>query len=66
VTGEPDDDTLYFPWFIHMGVFMQLLEGVPADEIRVEYLEYDEYGKVIDRVIWPDDADENGIISNTQ
>lgn len=66
VTGEPGDDTLYFPWFIHMGVFMQLLEGVPADEIRVEYVEYDGQGNEIARVIWPDDADESGNISTSQ
>ena len=40
-----------------------MCSGVPADEIRVEYLEYDENGKVIDRFVWPDDADEDGIIS---
>ena len=66
IVGEPGDDTFCYPWFIHMGVFMQLLEGVPSDEIYVEYIEYDEYGREIDRVIWPDDADESGIITNTQ
>ena len=66
VIGETGDNTFYFPWFIHMGVFMQLLEGVPSDEIRVEYIEYGANGDVVERVVWPDDADESGNISTSQ
>ena len=66
VIGETGDNTFYFPWFMHMGVFMQLLEGVPSDEIRVEYIEYGANGDVVERVVWPDDADESGNISTSQ
>ena len=64
VIAEPGDDTVFFPWFIHMGVMMQLTNGVPSDQIRVEYIEYGENGEVTERVVWPDDADETGNISS--
>lgn len=66
VIAESDDRTLYYPWFINMGVTMQMFEGVPSEKIRVEYIEYDDNNQIVKRVIWPDNADENGTISSSQ
>ena len=66
VVAESKDNTLYYPWFINMGVTMQVFEGVPSEEIRVEYIEYNQNGKIVNHVVWPDDADENGLVYSSQ
>lgn len=55
VIATSNDDTLYYPWFMLMGVEMQFFEGIPSDEIYVEYIEYNSDGKVCKRLTWPND-----------
>jgi hypothetical protein len=55
VISEPNDDSFYYQWFILMGINMQFFEGVPSDEIYVEYIEYNSNGEVCKRLAWPDD-----------
>ena len=62
VIANSGDDVFYFPWFVHMGVAMQVFEGVPSEEIHVEYIEYDEKGQIVKHAAWPDNADETGQI----
>ena len=65
VIADSNDDTFYYPWFIGISVRMQVFEGVSSEEIRVEYIEYDANGQIVKRIVWPDDADEDGQIHFT-
>ena len=55
VTAYPDDDTSYYSLFMRMGILMQLFEGVPCDDIYVEYIEYSKNNQIQKRLVWPDD-----------
>ena len=55
VIAEPEDDSFYYQWFILMGIEMQFFEGIPSDEIYVEYIEYNSDGQVCKHLVWPGD-----------
>ncbi len=38
-----------------MGFQMQFFDGVPSDEISVEYIQYDNSGTIVKRLTWPQD-----------
>ena len=55
VIAEPSDDAFYYQWFVLMGIQMQFFEGVPSDEISVEYIQYADNGSIAKKLIWPKD-----------
>jgi hypothetical protein len=55
VIAEPDDDSFYYQWFVIMGVEMQFFDGVPSDEISVEYIKYGADGTIVRHLSWPKD-----------
>ena len=55
VIAEPDDDSFYYQWFVIMGIEMQFFDGVPSDEISVEYIKYGADGTIVRHLSWPKD-----------
>ena len=59
IVDGPGDNTFYFPLIMAACIEMQVFNGVPCSEIRVEYLEIDAEGKILDKVVFPDDVEDN-------
>ena len=57
VIDSPDDNTWYYPIIVPACARMQMFEGKSCSEIKVEYIEINESGEIINTVIFPDDAD---------
>lgn len=57
VVESPDDNSWYFPFTTLACATMQVFEGKTCVEIKVEHIEIDADGKVIDTFIFPDDTD---------
>ncbi len=55
VIAEPGDDSFYYQWFVTMGILMQFFDGVPSDEICVEYIRYGADGTIVRHLSWPED-----------
>ena len=56
---SPDDMISFFPPIMSACRTMQMMNGTPTDEIRIEYIKVDETGKVIEKTIYPDNIKEN-------
>ena len=61
---SPEDNGWYFPFVMSGCIKMQVFNGVPCSEIRVEYLEIDAEGKILDKVVFPDDVEDNADLSD--
>ena len=59
IIGEPIVQPLFVLSLMQACIYLQLLDGIPSDEIHVEYYQYNETGEIIDQLIWPDDAKNN-------
>lgn len=57
VIESPEDNSWYFPFTTLACAEMQVFEGKTCTEIKVEHIEINADGKVIDTFIFPDDAD---------
>lgn len=57
VIESPEDSSWYFPFTTLACAIMQVFEGKTCTEIKVEHVEVDETGEVIETFIFPDDAD---------
>ena len=57
VIESPEDNSWYFPFTTLACAEMQVFQGKNCKEIKVEHIEIDADGKVIDTFIFPDDAD---------
>ena len=55
VIADSNDDSFYYQWYILMGIYMQFFEGIPSEDIYVEYIEYNANGEVCRHLIWPND-----------
>ena len=53
VIKSPEDNGWYYPLVIPACIKMQVFEGKACESIRVEYVEIDETGEVLDRIISP-------------
>ena len=56
VVKSPDDDSWYFPVIVAACAEMQIFEGKTCSETKVEFLEYDAAGKLIEKIVFPDDV----------
>ena len=57
VIESPEDNSWYFPFTTSACAKMQVFEGKICTEIKVEHIETDAEGKVIDIFIFPDDSE---------
>ena len=57
VVESAEDNGWYFPFTTMACALMQVFEGKVCTEIRVEHIEIDENGKVIETFVFPDDGD---------
>ena len=62
VIESPEDNGWYFPFTTLACAKMQVFEGKTCTEIKVEHIEVDASGEVIDTFIFPDD---NGTFENS-
>ena len=53
VIESPEDNSWYFPLIMPACLKMQVFEGKACESIKVEYVEINETGEVIDRIISP-------------
>lgn len=56
VIESAEDNSWYFPFTTVACAIMQVFEGKTCTEIRVEHIEIDESGEVIETFIFPDDG----------
>lgn len=59
IVASPGDDKSYMPFIIMACNFMQLCEGTPSDQIKVEYTEIDKDGNVVEQIIFPGEYPKN-------
>ena len=59
IIASPNDDISYFPFLMQGCIFMQMCEGIPTDEIRVEYIVLDENQNIIEKIVHPDSLPQN-------
>ena len=59
IIASPNDDRGYFPFIMQGCIFMQMCEGIPTDEIRVEYIVLDENQNIIEKIVHPDSLPQN-------
>ena len=57
VVESSEDSSWYFPFTTLACAIMQVFEGKTCTEIKVEHIEIDADGKVIDTFIFPDDSE---------
>ena len=57
VIESPEDNSWYFPFTTAACVVMQVFEGKTCTEIKVEHIEINDKGEVMETYIFPDDAD---------
>lgn len=57
VIESPEDNSWYFPFTTMACALMQVFEGKNCKEIKVEHIEIDDKGEVIETFIFPDDID---------
>ena len=53
VIVSPDDMISFFPFIMTACETMQMMNGTPTDEIKIEYIKVDENGKIIEKTIYP-------------
>lgn len=53
IIANPGDDITYFAVIPSACIAMQLFNGKQSDEITVEYVETNEDGEIVKRIIWP-------------
>lgn len=53
VIVSPDDMISFFPFIMSACETMQMMNGTPTDEIKIEYIKVDENGKIIEKTIYP-------------
>lgn len=52
ITQGPGDDGSFYTFLLPACVYMQIFEGKQVNEIKVTYVEVDEFGNVIDEINW--------------
>ena len=57
IIESPDDNHWYYAFASPCCIFMQIINGVPSDEIYVDYYRVDADGKVIEHIYWPSTTD---------
>ncbi len=53
VIVSPDDMISFFPFIMTACETMQMMNGTPTDEIKIEYIKVDENDKIIEKTIYP-------------
>ena len=61
-TKGPGGNRLFVPIIATACMTMQLLNGVPSDEIKVDYYLYDENGNVEQHLSYPEDLDKEIVL----
>lgn len=59
VIESPEDNGWYYPLIMPACVKMQMFEGKKCSEIKVKFLEVDENGEIVQRVIYPKDIESS-------
>jgi len=59
IIASPDDNHWYFPPIAFACALMQVFEGKTCTEVRVEYMDVNEKGEVINTVVFPDENSSN-------
>ncbi len=49
---EPEDNAVFFPSLTAACVIMQIFEGKQVGEVYVRYIEVDEFGNIVDEIVW--------------
>jgi len=58
IIESPEDNSWYFPFVNAACATMQVFEGKTCSEIKVEHIEIDENGEIIEKVVFPGDIEE--------
>lgn len=56
VTQTPEDNGWYYPFVVPACALMQVFEGIPSDEIKVEYIKVNDTGDILECIVWPPDT----------
>ena len=59
VIDSPEDNSWYYPFIVSACLKMQMFEGKLCSEIKVEYIEINIYGEIIETTIITDNAENN-------
>lgn len=57
VVASPEDSEWYFPSITLACAVMQMFDGKPCSDVKVEFINIDENGDVIEKFIFPDDTE---------
>jgi len=58
IIESPEDNSWYYPFVNVACATMQVFEGKTCSEIKVEHIEIDENGEIIEKVVFPGDIEE--------
>lgn len=57
VIESPEDNSWYFPFTATACALMQIFNGKTCTELKVEHIEIDEKGEILETVIFPEETD---------
>lgn len=53
IIESPEDNGWYYPMIMPACIEMQIFNGKTCDDIKVEYIEIDDQGEIIEKIAWP-------------